>query len=176
MLVTFLCCKFPKTIVIRNHSHHVTITLQLRLHPCCKIDGRVSITCNAHPTWLICVLLAWVPLSQHSWAFSSLLSTCVHNFCIPVDTMGPERSKYCDLCQHDIKPCGNTTHHKACEKKAKKQQQNQHFVDSIQRNTATGMHIFSLYIVSNSTHNSGSLKSMTNFGRRSYWYSVRTER
>ncbi|KAG1737368.1 hypothetical protein EDB19DRAFT_1829482 [Suillus lakei] len=35
----------------------------------------------------------------------------------------------------DIKPHGYTTHCKACEKKAEKQWQNQHFVDSIQRNT-----------------------------------------
>ncbi|KAG1864363.1 hypothetical protein F4604DRAFT_1893404 [Suillus subluteus] len=50
--------------------------------------------------------------------------------------MGPERTKYCDLCQQDIKPRGYTTHRKACEKKAKKQRQNQHFVDSIRRDTA----------------------------------------
>ncbi|KAG1879750.1 hypothetical protein F4604DRAFT_1922961 [Suillus subluteus] len=50
--------------------------------------------------------------------------------------MGPERSKYCDLCHQDIKPRGYTTHCKACEKKAEKQRQNQHFVDSIQAVTA----------------------------------------
>ncbi|KAG2342605.1 hypothetical protein BDR05DRAFT_948693 [Suillus weaverae] len=58
-----------------------------------------------------------------------------HNLYIPIDKMGPERTKYCDLCQQDIKPCGYTTHHKACKKKAEKQRQNQHFVDSIRRDT-----------------------------------------
>ncbi|KAG2047846.1 hypothetical protein BDR06DRAFT_976428 [Suillus hirtellus] len=39
--------------------------------------------------------------------------------------MGPERTKFCDICQQDLKLRGWTTHHKACEKKAKKQCQNQ---------------------------------------------------
>ncbi|KAG1899551.1 uncharacterized protein F5891DRAFT_981076 [Suillus fuscotomentosus] len=47
--------------------------------------------------------------------------------------MGPERTKFCDLCQQDLKPCGWTTHHKAYEKKAEKQHQNQIMVESIQR-------------------------------------------
>ncbi|KAG2150891.1 hypothetical protein DEU56DRAFT_908529 [Suillus clintonianus] len=49
--------------------------------------------------------------------------------------MGPERTKYCDLCQQDIKPRGYTTHRKACEKRAEKQRQNQDFVDSIRGRT-----------------------------------------
>ncbi|KAG1907529.1 uncharacterized protein F5891DRAFT_974232 [Suillus fuscotomentosus] len=47
--------------------------------------------------------------------------------------MGPERTKFCDLCQQDLKPCSWTTHHKAYEKKAEKQRQNQIMVESIQR-------------------------------------------
>ncbi|KAG2108167.1 uncharacterized protein F5147DRAFT_745794 [Suillus discolor] len=47
--------------------------------------------------------------------------------------MGPERTKFCDLCQQDLKPRGWTTHCKACEKKAEKQRQNQIVAESIQR-------------------------------------------
>ncbi|KAG2359624.1 hypothetical protein BDR07DRAFT_1378517, partial [Suillus spraguei] len=57
--------------------------------------------------------------------------------------MGPKRTKFCDLCQQDLKLCGWTTHCKACEKKAKKQRQNQLVAESIQRkdsNAAGGQH------------------------------------
>ncbi|KAG2039795.1 hypothetical protein BDR03DRAFT_980703 [Suillus americanus] len=47
--------------------------------------------------------------------------------------MGPERTKYCDLCNQDIKPRGWTTHHKACEMKAAKRQQDQVVVDVIHK-------------------------------------------
>ncbi|KAG1850262.1 hypothetical protein C8R48DRAFT_778238 [Suillus tomentosus] len=47
--------------------------------------------------------------------------------------MGPECTKFCDLCQQDLKQHGWTTHRKACEKKAEKQRQNRLVVESIQR-------------------------------------------
>ncbi|KAG1773661.1 hypothetical protein EV702DRAFT_1181089 [Suillus placidus] len=47
--------------------------------------------------------------------------------------MGPERSKYCNLCDQDIKPRGWTTHRKACEMKAAKRQWDQVVVDAIHK-------------------------------------------
>ncbi|KAG1886896.1 uncharacterized protein F5891DRAFT_1200395 [Suillus fuscotomentosus] len=43
-------------------------------------------------------------------------------YCTSIQNMAPERTKFCNLCKKDLKPCGWTTHRKACEKKAEKQQ------------------------------------------------------
>ncbi|KAG1783951.1 hypothetical protein EV702DRAFT_1175911 [Suillus placidus] len=45
--------------------------------------------------------------------------------------MGPERTKFCNLCDQDIKPRGWTTHRKACETKAAKRCRDQVVVDAI---------------------------------------------
>ncbi|KAG1833304.1 hypothetical protein DFJ58DRAFT_719440 [Suillus subalutaceus] len=47
--------------------------------------------------------------------------------------MGPEHTKYCDLCGQDIKPQGWTTHRKACETKADKRRRDQVVVDVIRK-------------------------------------------
>lgn len=51
--------------------------------------------------------------------------------------MGPERTKYCNLCDQDIKPRGWTTHRKACEMKAAKRQWDQVVVDAIRKEKAS---------------------------------------
>lgn len=115
--------------------------LQWHLQPSCKLDGGVSIYYNVLTTWLI-----WLqsPLTAILKRFP-FVSVEIHIHYISVGDMGPERTKFCHLCQQDLKLCSWTTHRKACEKKAEKQRQNQIVAESIQRQNsgaAAGTHSF----------------------------------
>ncbi|KAG2358372.1 hypothetical protein BDR07DRAFT_1489583 [Suillus spraguei] len=50
---------------------------------------------------------------------------------IIVNNMAPDRTKFCDLCSHDIKPRGWSTHRKACEMNVEKRHRDQLIVDAI---------------------------------------------
>ncbi|KAG2353886.1 hypothetical protein BDR07DRAFT_1614624 [Suillus spraguei] len=56
---------------------------------------------------------------------------------IIVNNMAPDRTKFCDLCSHDIKPRGWSTHRKACEMNVEKRHRDQLIVDAIWQEKAT---------------------------------------